>query len=195
MAQTANAATELAREHEAIEGLTARIGELEFGADPERMALIHEVCARFAIHLQAEERYLQPALRRLLPDAAAAAVTHARRDRAVCRTIERVESGSARGDEFDILVGQLVVGMQEHVERQDAVLLPVLVDVCSIAEINRLGERLREGMRAAREAAGQAAACEGRDPERALDEGEPGRRGFKALLRRMRSADRRPRVA
>ncbi|HEX4792000.1 MAG TPA: hemerythrin domain-containing protein, partial [Actinospica sp.] len=154
MTQTANAATELAREHDEIDRLATRIATLAPG--PERTALVHELCARFVIHVQVEERYLHPAVRTLLRNGAFAVTFQMRRNRAVGRTIACVERGVTEGDEYDILVSHLVVGVQDHVERQDAFLLPALVDVCPIEQMNRLGEQLREGIAAARRAVERA---------------------------------------
>lgn len=123
MTQTADAATELAREHDELDRLATRIATHAPGA--ERDALVNELCAHFIIHIQAEERYLYPALRRLLSDGSTVAAAQARRDRAVARTIECVEkSGRLSADESDVLVAHLVVGVQDHVERHDTVLLP-----------------------------------------------------------------------
>jgi hypothetical protein len=156
MTQTANAATELAREHDEIDRLATRIATLSSG--PERTALVHELCVRFVIHAQVEERYLHPAVRTLLRNGAFAVTFQMRRNRALGRTIACVERGVTEGDEYDIVVSHLLVGVQDHVERQDAFLLPALVDVCPIEQINRLGEQLREGIAAARRAAERAAA-------------------------------------
>jgi hypothetical protein len=196
MAQTVNAATELAREHGEIDRLAARIGTSDPG--PERTALVHEVCARFVVHVQAEERYLHPVMCRRLWDGAFVAAAQFRRDRAVARTIEMVERWGVQDDEFDILVGHLVIGVQDHVEQHDTVLLPALVEACSLAEITLLGERLRSGIRAAREVAVRAGerACEQSSQQDAAQDavgaagGEPPSRGFRDLLRRIARGQR-----
>lgn len=190
MTQTANAATEITREHDEIDRLALRIATL--GQGSERTGLVHEVCARFLIHTQAEERYLYPAVRRLLPDGRFLAQFQTRRNRAVARTIETVERGEAEGDELDILVGHLLVGVQDHVDQQDAVLLPELLGVCCAEELESLGTQLHDGIRAAREAAqraggrvlGQADQATETDgnPTRAGARPEPRCRGFRALL-------------
>jgi hypothetical protein len=190
MTQTVNGATQLALEHDEIDRLAARIATL--GAGPERTALLHEVCARFLIHVQAEERYLHPAMRRLLRDGASVVAHQACRDHAVARTIERVERGEAQGDQLDVLVGHLVIGVQDHVEQQDAVLLPALIDACPIGELKVLGEKLREGMHAAREAAERAGAhlrAQGEETHGVEAVDEPCR-GFRALLRRIARPNR-----
>jgi hypothetical protein len=156
MKQAANAATELAREHDEIDRLATRIAAHAPG--PERTELVHELCTRFVVHAQVEERYLHPAVRTLLNNGAFAVTLQMRRNRAVGRTVACVERGELEDDEYDIVVSHLLVGVQDHVERQDAFLLPALVDVCPIEQINRLGEQLREGIAAGRRAVERAAA-------------------------------------
>jgi hypothetical protein len=60
--------------------------------------------------------------------------------------------GFDEADELDIVIGQLVAGIQCHVEQQDAVLLPRLHLVCPLAESRRLGRQLRQALDAARRA-------------------------------------------
>lgn len=202
MTQTADAATELAREHDELDRLATRIAT--HGPGAERDALVNELCARFIIHIQAEERYLYPALRRLLSDGSTVAAAQARRDRAVARTIECVEkSGKLSADESDVLVAHLVVGVQDHVERHDTVLLPTLTDAGATEEVDQLGEQLHEGIVAARQEAERAgvrasaqaeheqAAQDGQAPppvsstSSATADGQPGGHGFKAFVQRI----------
>lgn len=198
MTQTVNAATELTREHDEIDRLAIRIAML--GPGPERAALVHEVSARFLIHARAEERYLHPAVRRLVRDGSVLVSLQMSRNRALARTIEAVERGGAEEDELDILVGHLVIGVQDHVERQGAVLLPALIEACPPEEAILLGEKLHEGIAAARKAAERAGAraCElagqlARETP-APGDGETRCRGFRALLRRFRRKDGPPEV-
>lgn len=148
MAQTANAVTELAREHDEIDRLALRIATLSRG--PERAALVREVSGRFLAHTRAEEQYLYPALRRLLADGMDLVCLQTRRNRALTRTIESLERGDEEGDGLDILVGHLIVGLQDHVERQDCLLLPALVRACPSAEMELIGRQLHEGVASAR---------------------------------------------
>jgi len=55
-------------------------------------------------------------------------------------------------DELDILIGQLVAGIQGHVEHQDTSLLPALNRVCPLDESRQLGARLHDALCAARRA-------------------------------------------
>jgi hypothetical protein len=196
MTRTAEAATELAREHDEIDRLATRVATHAPGT--ERGELVHELCTRFISHLQAEESYLFPALRRLLSDGFEVAAAQARRDRAVARTIERVECRGLQPDESDVLVAHLVVGVQDHVERHDTALLPALNEAGETKEIDRLGKQLQEGILAARQAAERAGACTRAErapkdvwrppaPDAADTDAAGGtrRRGFKALLARV----------
>lgn len=199
VAQTLEAAAELAREHDEIDRLATLISTLEAG--PARRAIVLDACTRYAVHAQVEEHYLMPALRRYLPDGAKAAAAETGRHQAVVQTIgaylrlcdrtgvEGAPSGAASTrpaeaaaahaarsskrsghrcaaepcaefdavDELDIVVGQLVAGIQCHVELQDSVVLPQLNRVCPLVESRRLGTQLREAIAAATRAE-QAAA-------------------------------------
>ena len=69
-------------------------------------------------------------------------------------------------DERDVIVGQLVVGIQDHVERYDANLLPALIRGCPLAESRRVGELLRAGLQAVRERSRSATARSANRPTR-----------------------------
>jgi hypothetical protein len=198
MTQTVNAAMELACQHDQIDGLATRIATLDPG--PGRATCVHELCARFVVHVQAEERYLHPAIRQRLSDGASMAASQERRDRAVARIVERVECGKAAGhdDGFEVLVAHLVAGVRDHIGRQDAILLPALIKACSLEEFSRLGEQLRDGVVVARQAARRAGvrvreravqrtrqAQDGDRAPSAAVEGEPRCCGYGALLQRM----------
>jgi hypothetical protein len=149
MNETDDAAKEIAREHDEIDRLSIRIAVLNAGE--ERDACVHKACVRFAVHVHAEEKHLHQALRRHLPDGSSVVQSQRTRDRAVMRTVEYCELSNIEPDERDILVGQLIVGIQDHVERYDGELLPALIRVCPLAESRRVGELLRAGLQAVRE--------------------------------------------
>lgn len=166
MPETVDAAKEIAREHDDIDRLTVRISTLSAGA--ERAAVVHEACVRFAYHVHAEEKHLHQTMRRHLRDGASVVESQRSRDRGVLRTIQYCEMPDMDGDELDVLVGQLVVGIQDHVERYDADLLPALIRACPLAESRRVGELLRAGLQVVRDALKISEA-----PRRAWSEPEP----------------------
>lgn len=152
MAEPDDAAKEIAREHDEIDRLSIRICTL--GAGYERAAIVHEACVRFAYHVHAEEKHLHQAMRRHLPEGATVVELQRQRDRAVLRSIQYCELPDVEPDELDVLIAQLVVGIQDHVERYDAELLPGIVRACPLAESRRVGELLRAGLQAVREVVG-----------------------------------------
>lgn len=189
VATTLEAAAELAREHDEIDRLATLVSTLRAG--PARRAAVLEACGRYAAHAQVEARHLMPAVRRYLPDGAQTVADETARHQAVSETVaaflrlsdraeeqaeEQNASDAAPGadsfdtlDELDIVIGQLVAGIQCHVERQDTLLLPALHRRCPLAESRQLGARLHEALGAAR----------GRQPSAGP---QPRRHGFKALL-------------
>lgn len=149
MPERVNAATELAREHAEIDRRAARVSELDPSA--ERAALVRELAELFLAHCDVEQRLLFPAVRRFAPGGWSVVADQARHQRAIARTVRAIEDlREPEGDAYDVLVSHLVVGIQDHVYRQDAVLLPSLIDACPIEDINRLGRRLSEGAERAR---------------------------------------------
>jgi hypothetical protein len=149
MPETDDAAKEIALEHDEIDRLALRISMLDAG--DERDAYLQTACVRFAVHLHAEERHLYQAMRRHLPDGAQVVEAQRQRDCAVMRTIEYCRLSGVEADERDVIIGHLVIGIQCHVERYDADLLPALIRGCPLAESRRVGELLRAGLQAVRE--------------------------------------------
>ncbi|WP_249162016.1 hemerythrin domain-containing protein [Actinospica acidithermotolerans] len=193
MLEPDDAAKEIAREHDEIDRLILRISMLGAragdgavpGAPDERAAYVHSACVRFAYHVHAEEKHLHQAMRRHLPDGGYVVEKQRLRDRAVLRTIECCELPDIPADERDVLIGQLVVGVQDHVERYDAELLPGLIRACPLAESRRVAVVLHAGVQAVRD---KWKIANGSGPERDPAEDEPAparpRRGLRGLLHR-----------
>ena len=95
-----------------------------------------------------------------------------------------------QADELDILVGQLVAGIQSHVEQQDTVLLAQLNRVCPLTESMRLGGQLRDAIAAARAAVEVGEGIKDLKSvevieEQSLADGSPRPHRIRALLRQM----------
>lgn len=144
MPEGADAATELRREHDEIENLATRLAGLE--PSPERTRLVREVSARFLTHAHAEARYLYPALRRFLPEGPEDAVRQTRQDEATERIMRSIIETREDDADYEALVAQFVLDIQRHIEAQESVLIPALVDFCTREEINHLGRQLRDGL-------------------------------------------------
>lgn len=147
MPEGADATTELSREHAEIEKLVVRIATLE--PCPERTLLVQYATSRFLTHAKAEEQFLLPAFRRFLPGGDREAVEQERHVHDIRATVEGIEHGD--DDEFNALVGGFVLDAQRHIERQDTVLLPALLDAAGREEVNHIGRQLRHALRTERE--------------------------------------------
>lgn len=141
MPERANATTELNHEHAEIEQLVQRIASLE--PCPERTALVHDAVARFLSHARAEQRYLFPAFRKYLPQGIDEVVGEQRHVETVRTTVDDLERTDDQDESYDELVGRLVLEIQRHIEQQDSVLLPQLLDLCPPEEVNHLGRQMR----------------------------------------------------
>lgn len=144
MPEGANAATELIQEHAEIERIFQQIATLEPSA--ERSRLLDEATTRFATHAEAEEKYLFPALRQCLPRGTHDAADEQERLDATRDILEAMRRTPEDEDPYEALLGQLVLDIQQHVQRQDNVLLPTLLDACPQDQANHLGRQLRYGL-------------------------------------------------
>lgn len=152
MPEGADATTELSLEHAAIEKLVLRIATLE--PCPERTLLVRDAASRFLSHARAEELYLLPAFRRYLPGGDREAVEQERHVHDMRARVEGIEHSDG-DDEFNALVGGFVLGAQRHIERQDAVLLPALLDAAGREEVNHIGRQVRHALLAEQDEQGE----------------------------------------
>jgi hypothetical protein len=150
MLEGANATAEPKQEHAEIEQLVRWVASLEPG--PVRTGLVRETAARFLTHARAEERSLFPAFRRHLPAGTQEAVVQQRRVHAVRNLVESLEHARDDEETYDALVGRLLVDIQRHIEQQDTVLLPQLLDACPGPEVNTIGRQLRYAIHDGRDA-------------------------------------------
>lgn len=196
---TLEAAAELAREHDEIDRLATLVSTLSAGparramvleacsryaihAEVEASHLLPAVCRYLPDGAQtaAEETARHQALSRSITAFLRLCDRPQAQDQAQGADLDpaqepapdpdRGEDGFTELDEFDIVIGQLVAGIQGHVERQDTLLLPALNRVCPLVESRQIGADLHDALCAARRAQ-----LPGAEPQ-------PRRHGFKALL-------------
>jgi hypothetical protein len=144
MPEGADAATELSHEHAVLERMVTRIAGLT--PCPERTDLVRETGERFLTHARVEQSFLCPALRGSLPKGVDDAAEEGERQRDAEQLIEELRSTDEDDSEYATLANRLVLDIQQHIERQETVLLPTLVDTCPQEELNRLGRQLRSGL-------------------------------------------------
>ncbi|WP_158853423.1 hemerythrin domain-containing protein [Saccharothrix deserti] len=136
-------------EHDIVSAVIADHGEveqvfieLENENDPQlRRQLADHVIAELVRHSVAEEQYLYPAAREVLPDGDRIAEhelsEHAEAEE-LMKQIEDVDAGDPR---FDALVTRLMSVIRHHVEDEESDLLPKLSASCDEERLRDLGEK------------------------------------------------------
>lgn len=135
-------------DHRAVERV---FGELESrtGTPAHRRELTDHVITELVRHAVAEEQYLYPAVRETLPGGDEVAeheiAEHAEAER-VMKDLDGVDPAAAR---FDDLLGKLISEVRNHVQEEEAELLPRLARACSAERLRELGRRVLEAKRIA----------------------------------------------
>ena len=108
-----------------------------------RRQLVDHVITELARHSVAEEQYLYPTARRVLPDGDKIAdhelEEHAEAEE-IMKQIEKIE-GQAEDVEFSALVRKLIEEVRHHIEEEESDLLPKLREACDTRELGELGEK------------------------------------------------------
>jgi hemerythrin superfamily protein len=108
-----------------------------------RRQLVEQVVTELVRHSVAEEQYLYPTTRRVLPDGDEIAdhelEEHATAEE-IMKQLQRIE-GQAEDVEFSALVRKLIKEVRHHIEEEEAGLLPKLRNACDAAELGELGEK------------------------------------------------------
>jgi hemerythrin superfamily protein len=108
-----------------------------------RRQLVEHVITELVRHSVAEEQYLYPTARQVLPDGDKIAdhelEEHAEAEE-IMKQLETIE-GQAEDVEFSALVRKLIEEVRHHIEEEEADLLPKLRGACDAAELSELGEK------------------------------------------------------
>jgi hypothetical protein len=109
-------------------------------AEPSRK-LRDVVVATLSRHLSAEEQYLYPAIRKVVPGGDDLAARELAEDKALLVLLQRVQ----KGEEFE----ELAAAVRRHVAADSEELLPVLTQMVPIEDLIRVGNRVEVAEEAA----------------------------------------------
>jgi hypothetical protein len=116
---------------------------------PDRQPLVDVLVAMLSRHLSAEEQYLYPTVRAVLPDGERLVERELAEDAAMLRTLRQVHIMSRSDPTFPALVDAVGVQVRRHTHRASREIFPQLRERCSDNELIRLGNRVEIAREAA----------------------------------------------
>jgi hypothetical protein len=130
--------TVLAEEHQQIAALSAELA----GAHHPRRDLADVMTAMITRHLSAEEQYLYPAVRALLPDGESIADREIAHDTTILKRLALLETVDADGHTFHELVATIEEDLRTHQQTCSREIFPLLRETAQEADLIRLGNRV-----------------------------------------------------
>jgi hemerythrin superfamily protein len=137
---------DIVTDHREVESLFA---EIEKGAGGNKRLLVEHVIAELVRHSVAEEQYLYPVARRVLPDGDKLADHELEEHAEAERVMKSLEETDAEDPKFDELTRKLIDAIRHHVEDEEKDLLPKMRDACDAEELRELGEKFENSKKIA----------------------------------------------
>jgi hemerythrin superfamily protein len=139
---------ELTTDHHEVEELFGRIDALPPGAK-QRQVYAEQAVIELVRHSVAEEMYLYPAVRQVLPDGDTIADKEIEDHAEAERTMKDLEDVDADEPEFDRLIAKLMTEIRSHIRDEEDNLFPKLRSVASEDELMKLGDEIRQAKKTA----------------------------------------------
>src|SRR3954453_10028787 len=133
-------------DHREVEEVFA---EIEKGGGGNKRDLVEHVITELVRHSVAEEQYLYPTARRVLPNGDQLADHELKEHAEAEEVMKAIEKTDAQDPKFDELVGKLIEDIRHHVQDEESDLLPKLRTACDAAELDELGEKFENSKRMA----------------------------------------------
>jgi len=111
-------------------------------AAPERQPLVDVLVAVLSRHLSAEEQYLYPTVRAVLPDGDRVADHELAEDQEMLHALRELHSVARDDPAVPALVDAVWLRVREHCRRASREIFPQLRERCSEQELIRLGNRV-----------------------------------------------------
>jgi hemerythrin superfamily protein len=134
-------------DHREVEAVFAEIqGTSNRGLQRE---LVEHVIAELVRHSVAEEQYLYPTARKVLPDGDEIADHEIEEHAEAEEVMKAIEDTDAADPRFDRLVGQLIEDIRHHLKDEETDLLPKLRAACDAEELRELGRKFEQSKKIA----------------------------------------------
>ena len=105
--------------------------------------------AEVSRHLSAEEQYLYPAVRTVVPNGELLADRELAEDHDLLVTLKRLDGVGPADPRFDVLAGEVSAAVRRHVEADASELLPLLTQMAPVEDLIRVGNRVELAAEAA----------------------------------------------
>jgi hemerythrin superfamily protein len=124
--------------------------EIESSGDPRvRRELVEHVIVELVRHSVAEEQYLYPTARKVLPDGDEVADYEIAEHAEAEELMKSLENTDATDPKFDELVGELMEDIRHHLEEEESDLLPKPRAACDADELRELGKKFENSKKMA----------------------------------------------
>ncbi len=138
----------LLRDHREVEEVFREL-EAGTGSPEHRRQLADAVTAELVRHSVAEEEYLYPTVRHVMPGGGALADEEIEEHAEAERLLKRLESTPSTAPEFDGILGELMPAIRSHIAEEESELFPRLREHCTAAELADLGRKVTDAKRIA----------------------------------------------
>lgn len=118
-------------------------------APPQRHDLVEHAIAELVRHSVAEEEYLYPTARRVLPHGDELANQKLKEHSDVEWAMKQIERTHADDPKYNELVGRMMEDVRRHFEEEERDVLPALRTACDEADLRKLGEKFEHSKRLA----------------------------------------------
>lgn len=128
----------------------AVFAEIEGSSDPGlRRELVEHLIAELIRHAVAEEQYLYPTARKVLPDGDRIADHEIAEHTEAEKVMKAIENTDPADPRFDELVRQLIEDIRHHLQDEEDDLLPKLRAACDAEELRELGRKFEQSKKLA----------------------------------------------
>jgi hemerythrin superfamily protein len=138
----------LTEDHREVEEIFTQLESLPFGQE-ERRTLVDQMTMELVRHAVAEEQYLYPTARKLLPDGDEVADRELGEHAEVENLLKDLERLDVGNPDFDSRLTELMAAVRQHVQEEEGMLFPRLVAAAGQDELLDLGDKITRAKRVA----------------------------------------------
>jgi hemerythrin superfamily protein len=131
----------ITHDHREVEAVFKEL-ESGRGTPAHRRDLVDHVIAELVRHSVAEEQYMYPAAREVLPDGDELADHELEEHAEAEKVLKQLDGLDPTDPKFDEVLRTLMADIRHHIEEEESDLLPKLQAACSADQLRDLGEKV-----------------------------------------------------